>query len=167
LSAVAQRRQNATVFPGEAKLRGAAPLLYALHRFQFAGLPVMRLIIGALLMATLLWATGALPGGRWGMIPWLLGIAALSVAGYRAHQSNYVKFEDGVWPQIAPSRLHPDDKVEIHATGQFTVEGKYQRLTWLPGFYRTFATSEHALLCLARQRSWLFFAQWPGDEPGM
>lgn len=167
LSAAAQPRQTATTFPDEARLRGTFPVLYALHRFHLAGFPVMRLILGALLGLAALWATGALPGGRWGIVPWLLAAAGLAIAGHKARQSSYVKFQEGDAPQIASSRLHPEDKVEIHATGQFTVEGKYQRLTWLPGFYRTFATSEHALLCLARQRSWLFFAQWPGDEPGM
>ncbi|HXF62658.1 MAG TPA: hypothetical protein VNK95_13635, partial [Caldilineaceae bacterium] len=42
-----------------------------------------------------------------------------------------------------------------------------QRFTWLPGFYRTFATGEHAVLCLVRDRRWGYMAQWPPDEPGM
>lgn len=167
LSASARRRQASTTFPDEARLRGVSPLLYALHRFHIGGLAPIRLILAVLIGLAALWATGALPGGRWAALPWLALAALLIWVGARARRSDYVAFQEADWPQIAASRLHPDDKVALHATGQFTVEGKYQRHTWLPGFYRTFATGEHALLCLARQRNWLLFAQSPGDEPGM
>lgn len=167
LSAAARRRHAATTFPDDVRLRGAFPLLYALHRFRLGGLTPMRLILAVLIGLSALSATGALPGGRWAALPWLALAALLIWVGARARRSDYVAFQEADCPKIAAGRLHPDDKVALHATGQFTVEGKYQRHTWLPGFYRTFATSEHALLCLARQRNWLLLAQSPGDEPGM
>ena len=52
-------------------------------------------------------------------------------------------------------------------TGLFSVEQKYQRFTWLPGFYRTFATREHALLCQVAQRSGRGIGEWPEEEIGL
>jgi hypothetical protein len=166
LSAAVHRRA-ATTFPDDARLRGASPLLYALHRFHLGGLTIMRLIMAALLVLAALWATDALPGGRWAAIPWLVLAALLIWIGGSVRRSDYVEFHEAASPQVAANRLHPDDKVEIYATGQFTVEGKYRRHTWIPGFFRTFATGEHALLCLARQRRWLLLTQSPSDESGM
>lgn len=148
-------------------MRGLPALVYALHRFRLGGPSIIRLLYFALLALGALWSLNTLPGGRWVGAFWLILFLALWFIGRKIRHSDYVSFQESAPPAVTPQRLLPNDKVAIHATGQFTVEGKYQRLTWLPGFYRTFATNEHALLCLARDRRWLFFAHWPADEPGM
>lgn len=127
----------------------------------------MRLLMAALLLVAALWLTNTLPGGRWGSLPWLLAALALVLAGRTGQKHAYISFREQPLPQLTAARLHPEDKVAVYATGLLTVEGKHQRFTWLPGFYRTFATREHALLCLARERHWLFFAHRPAGEPGM
>lgn len=160
-------RREATTFPEEVPTHGGQALLYALHRFQIGGVSLMRLLMTALLFVSALWLTNTLPGGRWGSLPWLLAALALVLAGRTGRKSAYLSFHEQPPPQLTAARLLSEDKVAVYATGLFTVEGKYQRFTWLPGFYRTFATREHALLCLARERRWLFFARWPAGEPGM
>jgi hypothetical protein len=165
-SASAHHRAQPTVFPDDVPLRGPNALLYALHRFQLAGLPVARWLGLTLLSLAVVWATGILPGRWWGCGFWLLTALAFTVWGARTRRSDFVTFTPASTP--APGlALQPGDKLAVYATGQFSVEGKYQRFTFLPGFYRTFATGEHALLCLARERKWSALASWPPEEPGM
>jgi hypothetical protein len=52
-------------------------------------------------------------------------------------------------------------------SGLLSVDTKVRRFAALPGFYRTFATREHALLCQARRRRFLGLATWPEDEEGL
>jgi hypothetical protein len=164
--ASAHRRAQPTVFPDDLPLRGPNALLYALHHFQLAGLPVARWISLALLALAAIWATGILPGRWWGCAFWLLAALAFTMWGARARSADYVTFAPGSAPVLSQT-LQPSDKLSVYATGQFNVEGRYQRFTFLPGFYRTFATGEHALLCLARERKWAALASWPPEEPGM
>jgi hypothetical protein len=63
--------------------------------------------------------------------------------------------------------LETSEKLPIYATGLLNVEGRYQQFSALPGFYRTFATGEHAVLCRVPERSWLGLLEWPADETGM
>lgn len=73
----------------------------------------------------------------------------------RLRKRDFVNFQATALPTTSPSLLNPAHKLPIYATGLFSVENKYQRYTWLPGFYRTFATREHALLCQVAARKFL------------
>jgi hypothetical protein len=65
------------------------------------------------------------------------------------------------WP------LAPNSKLPVYVSGLLAVDTKVRRFAGLPGFYRTFATREHALLCQARPRRFLGLATWPEDEEGL
>jgi hypothetical protein len=56
--------------------------------------------------------------------------------------------------------------VPIHASGYFTVEEKSERFTWIQGYFRTFATREHAVICLLQPKRFLL-AEWPERDVGM
>jgi hypothetical protein len=69
-------------------------------------------------------------------------------------------------PNAAP--LNPSDKLILRATGLFEVEGKAQRFTELPAYYRSFSTREHALMAVVQPaRRLAGLASWPEDETGM
>ena len=55
----------------------------------------------------------------------------------------------------------------MYVTGGLTVEGSEQRFTFVPGFYKTFATREHALLCQVRPAARVGVLRWPEAEVGM
>ncbi|MCX6041318.1 MAG: hypothetical protein NTV69_09310 [Caldilinea sp.] len=70
-------------------------------------------------------------------------------------------------PLPAPQPLPPAHKIALYASGLLQVGQKAQRFAFLPGFYRTFATREHALLCQVRPRPIWRIARWPADEVGL
>ena len=160
-------RTERTVFPDEAAIRGLPALFYALHRFYIAGAPAGRLVTLLWLFLALAWAVGLFPGRWWGVTVALALLLAQIVAGLILQRRLYVTFTPTTVPALAAKPLTPQEKLPIHATGLMSVEGKYRHYTWLPGFYRTFATGEHALLCLVRPRTWLWAAAWLPEETGM
>lgn len=141
-------------------------LIYYFDRMLLAGAPVSRWV------NILLFCVGAL--GALELVPghWLTAaLCLLLLAGFfwlRRHwrSRDYVRFHEAPLPQITPQALAPSDKVPIHATGYFAVEGKNERFTWLQGYFRTFATREHAVICLVQPKLSLL-AQWPEKDVGM
>jgi hypothetical protein len=156
-----------TTFPVDLPLRGLGPWLYGLQRFQLGGLPVARYIAAPWLALALLAALGILPG-HWitisvALLLWIGQIALM----LRYQRQRYVTFSAAPLPVLNDVPLDPTEKLAIYATGLLSVEGRYQQYTVLPGFYRTFATGEHALLCLVQDRKWLGMLNWPPEETGM
>lgn len=156
-----------TTFPTESVQSSGRTLLYWASRRQVAGVSLLRWLFWLLFSAALLWGLGGL-AGRWWVAAstgglWLL----LIVLFYRARRHDFVHFAPLPLPAVSPARLDPQAKAPIYATGLFSVENKYQRFTWLPGFYRTFATREHALLCQLRQPSWGMLGQLPSEVVGL
>lgn len=96
----------------------------------------------------------------------LLWVGQLAL-GWRYQRQRYVSFSAEPQPEPQGVPLDPTEKLPIYATGLLGVEGRYQQYTVLPGFYRTFATGEHAVLCLVQDRKWLGLLTWPADEIGM
>ncbi len=141
-------------------------LSYYLDRMMLAGAPVSRWVNILLLFIGALGALGLVPGH------WLTaGLCLLLLAGFfwlQRHwrSRDYVRFQETPLPQITPQALAPSDNVPIHATGYFTVESKNERFTWLQGYFRTFATREHAAICLVQPKLFLL-AQWPEKDVGM
>ncbi len=159
--------QRTTTFPVEKVRPTSQTLLYALSHRQMAGAPLLRWLLLLLLGATLLWGMGGLPGQWW--VAGATGTLWLALVAYSTHwrRHDFVRFEALPLPVVTPTILPPTDKIAIYATGLFSVENKYRRFTWLPGFYRTFATREHALLCQLRQPRFGVLGQLPSEEIGL
>lgn len=156
-----------TVFPSDLPLRGLSAILYGLHRFHLSGLAFSRYVAAFWLLIAALAALGALPG-RWitmtiALLLWVVQVVISS----RHSRQHYVKFIEEPLVTLNGSPLETNEKLPIYATGLLSVEGRYQTFSALPGFYRTFATGEHAILCLVQQRNWMALLSWPADEVGM
>jgi hypothetical protein len=171
LSGVSLRRpapvHKPTTFLAELPLRGLGPLIYGLHRFHLSGLPLSRYIALLWLVIALFAAGGVLPG-RWitMSIALLLWVGQIWI-GLRYRQQRYVTFTGAPLPVLNDTPLDVSEKLPVYATGLLSVEGRYQRYSALPGFYRTFATGEHAILCRLQERNWLRLFTWPTEETGM
>ncbi len=156
-----------TTFAADPPLRGVGPFFYALHHFHLGGLPASRYLAFLWLSITILAALGVIPGGWITITLVLLLWGAQIVLGLRYQRQQYVSFASTPLPALTAQPLEIADKLPIFATGLLNVEGRYKRYTLLPGFYRTFATSEHALLCRVQERSWLAMLSWPREDSGM
>lgn len=145
-------------------------LAYYLGRQQLAGFPVLRWLYGLLIVLALLLLLQ--PGFGWGAaVAVLLLLAALWVWHRSLRSSGFVRFtpQSFIPPtgHISPRPLAPADKLPVYVSGFLSVDGKMRRFAALPGFYRTFATREHALLCQARPRRFSALATWPEEEEGL
>jgi hypothetical protein len=146
---------------------GLSAAAYGLYRFNAFGVALLRLPVVLLAALALLWLVGALPG-RWvgfAACTALLGLLLIGNAVLRRRR--FVAFSPAPPPAHDAATLRPQEKLPIYATGLLSVEGKTCRFTYLPGFYRTFATGEHAVLCRAAGRRWLLVGEWPPEELGM
>lgn len=160
-------KRKPTTFAADVPLRGFGPTLYAIHRFQLGGIVASRYIAALWLLIAALAAIGILPG-RWITVALALLLWVGQIAlGVRYRQKHYVSFSTAPLPALAVNPLTPPEKLTVFATGLLGVEGRYQRYTYIPGFYRTFATGEHAIICQVKERSWLGILSWPEEETGM
>lgn len=156
-----------TVFPPDLPLAGIGPILYGLHRFQLAGIAISRYIGFVWLAIALLAVVGVVPG-RWLTVALALLLWGLQIAiGLRRRRRHYVTFTSAPLPTLTSTPLDPAEKLPIYATGLLSVEGHHRHYSALPGFYRTFATGEHAILCRVPERKWFGTLSWPADETGM
>ncbi|MBK8048369.1 MAG: hypothetical protein IPK16_15370 [Anaerolineales bacterium] len=156
-----------TTFPDDLPIASVRMVAYQVSRQRIAGIPLARLILfllGAFAMLGLM----APPPGRW-MIPLvslLLIVAFLSAMGALRRQS-YVRFVERSLSPYPPQALAQPAKVPIYASGLLGVQGRQRHFAGAPGFYRTFPTREHAVMCQVRPRRWLTIAGWPEDEVGL
>ncbi|MBX3000507.1 MAG: hypothetical protein KF893_18450 [Caldilineaceae bacterium] len=142
-------------------------IFYRLNRHQFSEIPLSRWIqIGLLGLAG--FAFIARIPAYWIIASALLLLFLLFTAALLYWRGrNYMTFTEMSKPTVAPKALKPADKLPILASGDFGVEGKHARFTWLQGYFRTFATREHALLCLAQPSRFALLGHWPEKEVGM
>jgi len=156
-----------TTFPEDHPRISLRTALYYASRYRLGSASLLRWLFFFLGVGGVLWAVGWLPGHWWGAgFMLLLLIGLLGIFRYW-QQRDFVEFVPASPPTIPAQSLSPEDKTPVMVTGFFSVEQKYQRFTWLPGFYRTFATREHALICQVAQRSWAGLLRWPGEEVGL
>ena len=143
-----------------------ARFFYYLDRMMLAGAPTSRWVDGLLLLVGLLGGLGLLPGQY--ITSGICLVLFVSFIWIRRHwrQRDYVEFQEETTPEVTPKALAPSDSVPIHASGYFSVEEKYERFTWLQGYFRTFATREHAVICLVQPKRFLM-AEWPERDVGM
>ncbi len=145
-------------------------LAYHLDRQRIAGVPLIRGLYGLFIVLALVLLLR--PGTGW----WLgggvlLGLAALW-GGLRVLRSReFVRFTPGAYvapgDPKSPVALNPAAKLPVYVSGFLSVDTKVRTFAALPGFYRTFATREHALLCQARPRRFGGLATWPEEEQGL
>ena len=146
--------------------------LYHLSRRRTGGAPTLRWLLLPLVLLALAWGAGWLPGRWWGVGLSLLVLVTLITVVQRWRQRDFVHFVPGpiasteASDALAPP-LTPEAKLPVYATGHFAVEEKRGRFTAMPGFYRTFATREHALLCRLNEPNFLGVGRWPADDFGM
>ncbi len=145
--------------------------VYQLHRHQWNGWPLDRWLRAIWIAMGGLGLLMRGPGG------WLITLAAgillighLAV-GVWAGRNAYVEFVADSSPASPfpreQTRLHPQDKVEVRATGRFEVEGRSQFFAELQAYFRTFATREHAVMAWVPRSRFLWVGQWPEHELGM
>jgi hypothetical protein len=70
-------------------------------------------------------------------------------------------------PVPAGQALDPADKIALHATGQYEVEGKSHFFADLLAYWRTFATREHAVMAIVHESRYLLFGTMPESDIGM
>lgn len=155
-----------TTFPRRPFERSARTIAYHFNRQFVAGTSLTRWLLTALLFIIPLWGIFGLPGGWWIAVPIVLLWAVIVLRLRRWQQHDYVVFHTAALPTVEPQALSPQDKIPVFVTGYFSVEGKEQRFTWLPGFFRTFATREHAVMCQVAQVG-RGVGNWPEDELGL
>jgi len=140
---------------------------YRLARHKFAGQHFLRwLQIGLFLIgaAALL---GWLPNGWITAGTALLLIVSLLTACRYWQAKDFVEFRPAEMPLLTPDTLPSSAKVSIWASGHFAVENKHQHFTWLQGFFRTFPSREHAVICLCQPSSFLWLGRSPENLHGM
>lgn len=142
-------------------------LFYRLTRHEFAGLRLLRWLQIDLLLLGSAALLGWLPGG------WLIAGAASALilglfVGQRHWQSrDFVEFTPAEMPLVTPATLPTSAKLPIWASGYFNVENKHRHFTWLQGFFRTFPSREHAVICLNQPTSFLGLGRSPASSAGM
>ena len=156
-----------TIFLPEVRPTTLRLALYALGRAELAGARLWRWVwLGGVLLA-LIWLPGRLPGGYWVSAALLPAVIALALLRLHLGRTDFVAFDEEALPPVAPAPLPSAAKLPVYTAGRLGVETKVRRFTWLPGFYRTFATREHALLCHCTPRRVLGIGAWPEDEAGL
>jgi hypothetical protein len=158
--------QQRTVFPADVLPFSLPTALYALSRSEVAGVKLWRLVQWLFLVAAAVWTVG-LPGRLWGGAGVVLALFVLQGLLVRERRRGFVRFVPAPTPAVTPRALTPSEKIPVFVTGRFQVERKHQRFTWLPGFYRTFATREHALLCQVADGPVPGIGRWPEGEAGL
>jgi hypothetical protein len=157
----------ATAFPSDPPALSLITLLYALSRAEVMGGSIWRALGWALVLGPTVWFLIGAPGS-WVVLIAAVGLlVALQTLLARLRRHDFVYFAEGVLPSVASAPLDAKAKIPLHVTGLFTVEQKIQRFVWLPGFYRTFATREHALLCQVVDQRLLGIGRPPEAEIGM
>lgn len=158
---------QSTTFPEDPPLPSLRTFLYNAGHYQWGSASLLRWLCFLLIGGGVIWVTGSLPGHWWVAGSALAAVAALLTLFRYWRQRDFVYFVPGSPPLISGEPLSPAQKAPVLVTGFFGVEQKQQRFTWLPGFYRTFATREHALLCQVAQRRWAGLGRWPEEEVGL
>jgi hypothetical protein len=151
-------------------------LAYRLRHHRLAGWSLDRLGVSlawgvAVLILLLWWLRGApaVLAWHWAFLA-LLGLSGLGllILGAWAGSRSYVIFA----PQpglAAPSgaALAPADKLLVHATGRFEVEGRPGFFADLMAYWRTFVSREHAVMAIAHESRFLGVGSRPAEDVGM
>ena len=142
-------------------------LFYQLLHHEFAGLHFLRWLQVALFAIGAAADLGWVPGG-WFSAGLALALLGGLLAGQRYWQArDFVEFTPAEIPLVTPATLPSAAKLPIRASGYFSVENKHAHFAWLQGFYRTFPSREHAVICLKQPSSFLGLGHSPANQLGM
>jgi hypothetical protein len=111
----------------------------------------------------------SLPAWHWLILTFLLmgGGAVLILHGW-ARRRSYVVFtpDPGLAPP-GPEPLQPDEKLSLHATGRFEVQGRERLFADLTAYWRTYASREHAVLAIQHPSRFLLLGHSRQEDAGM
>lgn len=156
-----------TEFLPEFPIDGWLLRCYVFGRARLFGLALVRWLYLLLIGIALLWALLPLSGGWPLSLFWLALAGACWLVMRTAHRRSFIAFQpQSHTPPLARS-MTPAQKMPCYVTGLLSVEQKVRHFTALPGFYRSFATREHALLCRVQTRRIWGVATWPEEEVGL
>jgi len=142
--------------------------LYALSRQRLGAAALLHWLVAGGLLLALLWGAGSLPGGWWVALGLSAAALSLLVLHAAARRRRFLRFQpQALAAPPPPARLPVHNKLPLYVTGELSVEGRFRTFTHLPGFYRTFATREHALICQVRPGRLLPVGAPPDDEAGL
>lgn len=159
--------QGRTEFLPDLPANSGLALVYQLSRQQIASFPLTRWAIVIIGACGLLWPLFGGPSGWWVTGGAVLVIGALLWMLHRAGARSFVQFTPESPPVVTPKALPANAKVPVYVTGWLSVQTKMRKFAGTPGFYRTFATREHALMCQVRGRRFALLATWPPEEEGL
>jgi hypothetical protein len=111
----------------------------------------------------------ALPTWHWLILALLLlGGAAVLALRIWARRRSYVVFtpDPGRTPP-APEPLQPGDRLSLHATGQFEVQGRERLFADLTAYWRTYTSREHAVLAIQHPTRFLLLGHSRQEDAGM
>ncbi len=109
------------------------------------------------------------PAWHWALFL-LIALAGLGLILLQrwAGRQMYISFTpDAQATPPAPRSLAPTDKVLLHATAQFEVEGKIRFFADLLAYWRTFASREHAVMAIVHRSRFLGLARVAERHLGM
>lgn len=141
--------------------------LYALSRQRLGAAALLHWLVAGGLLLALLWGAGSLPGGWWVALGLSAAALSLLVLHAAARRRRFLRFQPQALAAPPPARLPVHNKLPLYVSGELSVEGRFRTFTHLPGFYRTFATREHALICQVRPGRLLPVGAPPDDEAGL
>lgn len=159
--------QRTTTFLPDAPLAPWRGWLYGASRAQWLGLALSRWLYLLLIVLAGGWLLLALPGGWPISAGWLAATGVLWGLMRHAQRQHFTIFRAATISLPAPVKMPPADKHPLYITGWLSVEAKARGFTALPGFYRSFATREHALIGRVQPRRVAALATWPEDEIGL
>lgn len=149
---------------------------YGLRYHYWGNWSLQGWLIGSALAAAALLVLWHLPAFLAGGSPalWLrpallvaLALALALVARWAAAEA-YLRFEpqSGLVPPAGRS-LAPVDKLLIHVTGRFEVQGKSHFFAGLLAYWRTFASREHAVMAIVHPSRFLLLGTMPERDLGL
>lgn len=156
-----------TEFPAPRPVDSSRALAYQLARQQWLTFPLLRWATFAVVLLVILWLLLRLPGSPAVIALGAAVIVALWVWQRTARAAGYVRFTPEPLEAVSPARQEAALKRPVYVSGWLTVQNKAQLFAGVPGFYRTFPTREHALLCQVRPPKLLGVAEWPAEETGL
>lgn len=145
-------------------------ILHNLDTHYFVEVKLRAWLNWALVILAVLALLGRFPGSYAAAILFLLIIAFLSLSSRYARGRYYIHFvpeKNPEPPDEPPAPLWPEDKLRLHASGHFHVEGMEGDWTRLVAYYRTFETREHAIMARRTPTQFLKVGQVNPETLGM